>query len=61
MLPLLSDNPMKSSLHLPHVLWLHPIPQTRTQQVCVGSTCINAVNIEVIPPEETEKSVVTFL
>lgn len=34
--------------------------QTRNQEVCVGSTCIDAENIEVIPPK-AKRSVVAFL
>ena len=34
--------------------------QTRNQEVCVGSTCIQAENIEVIPPK-AKRSVVAFL
>lgn len=34
---------------------------TRNQEVCVGSTCIQAVNVEVIPPEEKRSAVVAIL
>ena len=44
-------------LPFPHT---HSTLQTRNQEVCVGSTCIQAENIEVIPPVVT-KSMAAFL